>query len=102
MNSLAPLPQIQRFIRPRAAPLATTTRDPPMTDEAFSERLVTLGEKLDTLLARIQQRIELATQESPQPRARHVDSREVLPESMPPTSEPRVRIERSRLLNMFD
>ena len=106
MNRLAPTIQIQRFVRPSAGPLVVTTpRASPMTLQALCESIARLNEKLDALAVRTQQPIEVTRQELTQPMAKPVDSREVLPvepETPAPRSRPRVRVNRSKALEMFD
>jgi len=105
MNSLAPVTQIQRFVRPPAGPLATTPRASPMTVQALLESMARLNEKLDALAVQTQQSIEPAAQELNRPMAKPVASREVLPEqseSTVPRRRPRVRVNRSILLDIFD
>jgi len=105
MNRLAPTTQIQRFVRPPAGSLATTPRASPMTVQALLESIARLNDKIDALAVRTQQPMEVAQQELTQPRAKLVDSREVLPEepeSTAPRSRPRVKVNRSAMLEMFD
>lgn len=105
MNHLAPTTQIQRFVRPPAGPLATTPRASPMTVQALLESIARLNEKLDALTVRAQQPIEVQRQEVSRPMAKPVDSREVLPvepETTAPRNRPRVRVNRSSLLDIFD
>ena len=105
MNSLAPVTQIQTFVRLPAGQLATTPRASPMTVQALLESISRLNEKLDALSARTQPPIEVQRQELSRPMAKAVDSREVLPvepETTAPRNRPRVRVNRSSLLDIFD
>ena len=105
MNSLAPVTQLQRFVRPPAGQLATTPRASPMTVQALLESIARLNEKLDALAVRTQQPIEVQRQKLSRPMAKPVDSREVLPgepETTAPRNRPRVRVNRSSLLDIFD